>query len=694
MRKSLFSFLFLLFSCWILFSNVGFAKTVDEILASMSNEEKIAQMIMPSFRKSSKIDIDYDSIKNILASNGYAGVVLFSENTPDVESTMRFIDLLQDANSGHDTRLLISIDQEGWYVTRLWIWTTTPGNMALAATNNPVNAYDAAKIIGKELKLLGINTNFAPVVDVNSNPSNPIIGIRSFSDDPEIVSSYAEEYMNWLHSEWIISSLKHFPWHGDTQTDTHTSLSIVEKVYDDLKAEELKPFQDLIHHGVEMIMTAHIIYPNIETETYISKKDGNSYVLPATLSKKILIDILRKDMWFSGLIVSDALGMAAISEQFEKVDASVRAINAWVDILLMPFEYNYNNNDFNDYIHTLASKLGKEINEDNVNESVRRILTLKEKKWLFESYDNSNLEANILNAKNSISSKENHSKELEIAKKAITMIKNDNNALPLNSEDKTVILYEYSSHIESVNNAVSLLKKDGVVIKEDNISLYPLKDGKWVFSIDNIKWKLVGAKNVIIIHSLYNSSDLNNSIFGWIDSIIDYVHNQWNKVIIMSTQLPYDVVKFKNADAIVLTYFANWIKYSLDNYEKEFPKYWPNVIAGIYQLFSSTTNMNGVLPVDIYDVDSDNNFTNEVVYKRGFWLNYPDFDESNNGNFIKAKEELWDKAKILDSLVPLFETKDEKIKNKVRRLLKNFESSADPYTRNVWVYFWYLVQNL
>lgn len=399
---------------------------IDTILKSMTNEEKIAQMIMPAFRKNSKGEINTENIKEIISSNEYAGVILFAENSPDIESTMRFVDLLQNANKDHRTRLLISIDQEWGYVPRLGIGTPMPGNMALAATNDPKYAYDAGEIIGKELRVLWINTDFAPVVDVNSNPANPVIGIRSFSDDAETVSAYAESFMKWLQNEWIITSLKHFPGHGDTSTDTNTNLSIVEKTYDELKNTELKPFQDLIDE-TEMIMTAHIQYPNINTETYISKKDGNSYVVPATLSEKMLTEILRNDMGFNGLIVTDALGMAAISEQFELVDASVRAINAWIDILLMPYEYDYDKDELNTYIETLANKIWTEINEDNVNNSVKRILNLKEEKWLFEAYDNSDLEQDILNAKNIVSSKENHNIEFEIAKKAITMVKNDNN---------------------------------------------------------------------------------------------------------------------------------------------------------------------------------------------------------------------------------------------------------------------------
>ena len=596
-------------------------KNVDNILSSMSNEEKIAQMLMPSFRKQKDVEINYDNIKDIISTYNFAGVILFAENTPDVESTMRFIDLLQSANKNHKSRLLIGIDQEGGYVARLVVSTTMPGNMALAATNNSNYAYDAAKIIGKELKVLGINTNFAPVVDVNSNPSNPVIGVRSFSDDANVVATYSEKFMKGLQSEGIITSLKHFPGHGDTSTDTHTNLAIVNKTYNELKNNELIPFQKLINSNVEMIMTAHIQFPNIEKDTYTSISDSNTYTLPATLSKTILTDILRKDMKYKGIIVSDALDMDAISKNFDLVDASIKAINAGADILLMPFTYDSQKDELKDYIKTLASKVGSEISEERVNESVLRILKLKEDKGLLQPYDNSNLEANILKAKQNVSSKENHDEEFEIAKKAITMVKNDDNILPLNSNDKTLILYEYDSHVKSINNALSLLIDNKIIENKDNINTYPIyKDNK--INLDNILKKAEKYKNIIIIHSLYSSEDLNDPDLNKMNKIIDYAHKNKSRVIVLSTQLPYDVAKLNKADAILLTYLANGIKFNISEYDKELPKYGPNIIAGIYMLYSNKENLNGVLPVNIYNIDDDNKFTNEILYKRGYGLKY------------------------------------------------------------------------
>ena len=687
--KRIIGFIFVMVLTIGLLPNRVLAKSnkIDQRIASMSNEEKIALMIMPSFRKQSGVDINYDNIKDIISSYEFSGVILFAENTPDIDSTMRFIDLLQNANKNHESRLLISIDQEGGYVTRLGVGTNMPGNMALTATNDPKKAYDAAKVIGSELKALGINTNFAPVVDVNNNPANPIIGVRSFSDDADIVSRYATEFMKGLQSEDIATSLKHFPGHGDTSTDTHTNLAIVNKTYDELKNNELIPFQSLINNGTDMIMTAHIQYPNIEKETYVSKSDQNTYTVPATLSKTFLTDILRKDMGYNGVIITDALDMKAIADNFDLIDASVRAINAGTDILLMPYTFDSQYNQLKSYIQSLASMIGNEISEENVNASVKRILELKEKKGLFEAYDNSDLEERIANAKNVVSSKVNHDKEFEIAKNAITMIKNENSVLPLDSEDKTVVLYEYSSHIEAVNNALAKLKSNGIISSGDNVSVYPFYDSTGL-PLDVLKTKVADAKNVIMIHSLYGHSDLKDPDLIKMNDLIDYVHENNGKVVVLSTQLPYDVVKFTKADAIALTYVANGIRFNLNDYEKEIPKYGANVIAGIYMLFSTEDNMKGVLPVNIYNVNDENQYTNELLYKRGFGLKYladADLEELSEiekqaekklkGN-KKYSEETFNKLKsIYDNLLTFYED------NEV--LLEDKQDEVDNFTKEL-----------
>lgn len=251
---------------------------VDTMISNMTNEEKIAQMIMPSFEKDSDSGEDVSvtaintNIETILNNYGFAGIALMGSNSQNVEQLVRLIDSFQVANAVNNSRpqLFISMDQEGGYVTRLKEGTLMPGNMALGATNDSNNAYEAASIIGMELSALGVNLDFAPVIDVNSNPSNPIIGVRSFSDDYNMVGEFGFKYIDGLQSKNVMTVVKHFPGHGDTSEDTHNKITSLNKTYDELKNTDLIPFKKAIEAGTDMIMTSHISFPNIETTVFHS----------------------------------------------------------------------------------------------------------------------------------------------------------------------------------------------------------------------------------------------------------------------------------------------------------------------------------------------------------------------------------------------------------------------------------------
>ena len=200
--------------------------------------------------------------------------------------------------AGHQRPLLIGIDQENGLVTRISppIAAQVPGPMALGATHQPEFAHQAGKSTGEILKFFGINMNYGPVCDVNSEPLNPVIGVRSFGDDPEFVGRFATATARGLREEGIIPSVKHFPGHGDTAVDSHYGLPIISKGRNDLERLELIPFRRAVAEGVETVMTAHISLPRIDDQ------------LPATLSPKVL-GILRKDMAYDGMIITDCLEM-------------------------------------------------------------------------------------------------------------------------------------------------------------------------------------------------------------------------------------------------------------------------------------------------------------------------------------------------------------------------------------------------
>ena len=192
------------------------------------------------------------------------------------------------------------------------------------------------KILALELKQLGINSNFAPDVDVNVNPHNPVINVRSFSQSPEVVAELGLAQMRAMQENGILATLKHFPGHGDTEHDSHLSLPIVTHNRAEIESVDLLPFRHIIAQSKPaMVMTAHIQYPNLDNSTLLDKA-GQPQIKPATLSRKILTEILRKELNYQGLIVSDAMNMAGISQFFDQFEAVVASFAAGNDIVVMP----------------------------------------------------------------------------------------------------------------------------------------------------------------------------------------------------------------------------------------------------------------------------------------------------------------------------------------------------------------------
>ena len=250
------------------------------------------------------------------------GVILFSRNLVDPEQMARLTNALQEHVP--NPPLLIAIDQEGGPVSRLpQGFTRFPSASTIAACKSPDLAYEVGEVTAKELRAVGITMNMAPVLDVNSNPANPIIGNRAYGDCPEHVCSFGTAVMQGLQSKGVIPCGKHFPGHGDTSTDSHNVLPVVHATRERLDAVELKPFHHAIQHGLPTIMTAHVRYPALDTNA------------PATLSRPIVTDLLRKSLKFHGVILTDDLEMRAILDHWPVGEAAVRSLQAGADMVLL-----------------------------------------------------------------------------------------------------------------------------------------------------------------------------------------------------------------------------------------------------------------------------------------------------------------------------------------------------------------------
>ena len=581
------------------------ANGIRSVVSNMTTQQKVAQMIMPALRTWGSGDDAVpattlsDEQKAVLMKYSFGGVIIFGQNIEEAGQTTQLISSMQEANAmgGAVSSLLVSIDQEGGYITRLSTGTSMPGNMAIAATGDPDNAYLAGDVIGSELSVQGINVDFAPVMDVNNNPSNPIIGVRSFSDDPRIVSQYGARFIDGLHNNHVMVALKHFPGHGDTDTDSHTGLPLIEKTYDQLKNLELIPFTQ-VASSADFVMTAHIQYPNIETGTYTSISTGEEVYLPATLSKTILTDILRKDIGFEGVIVTDAMEMDAIASHFDPMDAARLAINAGANMLLIPVDISSPDDikELDDYINGIVAEIDNGlISMDCVNDSVYRILKAKSKYGLMNDDSLNELGKSELItpdpelARQVVGSKEHHDIEWKIALEAVTSIKNDN-AYPVTDDKKTVILYSNDNQKNSIDFAKTLLVAEGKVTSPDNIISICAKDA----SKDSLTAAIKGADTVIMLSVSYSKEASNEDL---IHDLIQKTHDNGGKFILLSAHLPYELASFADADALIACYNSRGME-MIPTGESNRPKYGANIPAAIYAIFGGS-DITGTLPVSI-----------------------------------------------------------------------------------------------
>ncbi|NLN50411.1 MAG: beta-N-acetylhexosaminidase [Acholeplasmataceae bacterium] len=288
-------------------------------LEQLTLEEKIGQLIVFGFHE----DHYASNIENLIKNHKLGNILLFSRNVSSSEKLFILNKNIQKAMLKYlQIPAFITADQEGGMVTRLFGDATIfPGAMAISAANNPHNAYLSGLYMADEMDALGINVNFAPVLDVNNNPLNPVIGVRSYSDRPEVVSEYANQYISGLQSK-VIATAKHFPGHGDTHVDSHLDLPHVDFGKQRLHEMELYPFKKAIKNNLKAVMGAHIVYQDITNG------------MPATLSKEALTDLLRGELGFTGLVFTDGMEMKAILNRYGAVESAVPAILAGANLLL------------------------------------------------------------------------------------------------------------------------------------------------------------------------------------------------------------------------------------------------------------------------------------------------------------------------------------------------------------------------
>lgn len=503
--------------------------------------QKVGQLLMCGFH-SQHAD---EQITRLIRDYHVGGVIYFRRNVESVDQLTRLSAELQDmAAEAGALPLMISVDQEGGMVARIDQegMTQVPGNMALGATGNPEYTLECARILGCELKSIGIDMNLAPVVDVNNNPLNPVIGVRSYGEHAESVATHGVAAITGYQSQGIAATAKHFPGHGDTAVDSHFGMVTVPHDRNRLEQMELLPFRRAIEAGVDAIMTAHVMFPSIEPEP-----------IPATLSHKVLTGLLREEMGFEGIIITDCLEMHAISKPYGVAEAAVRAVEAGADLILV-------SHTLQDQVAALegiveAVRTGR-ISEEVIHQAVERIMTWKRKRCgqqndhLVSPKASETVEATDVEPVDCTKPTEPNELTLfKIASSSITIVHNDG-LLPLDPEKGVYVIWpevvqrtevdEPWSHTESLGMALSQLRGR---VREHKITTQPTYD-----ETDRILADVSDSEQVIVC--TYTSA-------GHLPKGQQFLVEKLSKnhsLIVIALRNPYDLLEISRPGSYVCTY--------------------------------------------------------------------------------------------------------------------------------------------
>ena len=438
------------------------------------------------------------------------------------------------AESGAKIPLHITLDMEGDASADYFRGGIKyfPNQMGIASTNDPKLAHDCAWAAARQLTPLGFSWIHSPVLDVNTNPDNPEIGVRSFSEDPDKATEFALEALKGYQEAGLITTGKHFPGRGASSQDAHSGLPVINASLEEME-QHLKPFQALIDAGLPAMMTAHTVYPALDDSG-----------LPATLSKKILTDLLKGKMGFKGAITTDDITMGGIVEKFEVYQACIMAINAGADLILIRDESNLLDEVFEKLVE--AAKTGV-IPEERLNDAVRRTLSVKYDYNLFEN----NAIRPVKDASSGINDPKVHAIVQDAAERTVSVLRDKKNLLPLKKTDKVLLIEQVHPLHKFTNdqNCHPSLLWEKMFKYSDNVSQV-----ETTMDFDENSKKRVMARiddaDIIVITNYYFRRYANGNEF--VKELI-----KTGKPVIVITNSPYEFSLIDDYETVVMNYGAS-----------------------------------------------------------------------------------------------------------------------------------------
>jgi beta-N-acetylhexosaminidase len=507
-------------------------------LHGMSLEEKIGQMFVlfaygpegdaPDARNTALYGVATPA--EVIAKYKPGGWIYFNARA-NVESPTQlatYSNELQTAaiGTGAHLPLTIATDQEQGVVVRVGPPATQfGGNMAHGAARSVADARTAAGITGRELAAMGIRQDYAPVADVNVNALNPVIGVRSFSSDPTLVSDLTvAQVQGYEKDAKIMATAKHFPGHGDTVDDSHTALPTINHTREQWDTIDAPPFKAAIDAGIDSIMTAHIVVPSLDPS-------GD----PATLSKPILTGVLRNELGFKGLIITDALEMAAVRAKYGDAEVAVRAIEAGADQLLLPPAPDV---QFKAVVDAVRS--GR-ISEQRINESVKRILLLKLTRGVItKPFVDPAEVANTVGTPASLATAQ------QIVDKSVTLVKNDTNVLPLSSDPRSVLVTGWG--VSTTQSLASGLAKRGATATVRETGAAPTDAA----IADAVAKAQANDVTVVLTQKAWDTKVTDR--LGKQQKLVKALLATGKTVIVVAVRDPYDIAYFDAAPTYLATY--------------------------------------------------------------------------------------------------------------------------------------------